>query len=152
MTQNYLEIVEQITKFVMEDPNIQIGEVHSGDIYEELNGKEINMWPVLFISPVNYQPNYETGISTFNINMFYVDRLVEGRFNREYIWSTGFQTLDYIMFNLQNSNWFVDITSGVIQPFVEPHKFVHDCNGNFVQVSIDIPSELCSGNDINIDC
>ena len=124
------ETIELLKDIAISKPNIRY--VNDGNVYD-INAIPNIEYGVFYVtqSQTNVYENYVQ----YNLNLFYIDRLVDGFDNRLQIQSDGIRTIKNIV------NTFVDITDDDVSfplnftSFNE--RFSDDCAGVFTTVSIE---------------
>jgi hypothetical protein len=124
------EVVDSFLNIAKNVPNINY--VGQGDIYS-LNTLPNVEYGVFFITQTNHQMSENT--ITYNLTLFYVDRLKADGSNKLQIQSQGISTLGNIinLFSLHNDE--VDIEYD-IQYTTFLQRFADECSGVFCNVSI----------------
>lgn len=124
------EVVDSFLSIAKNVPNINY--VGQGDIYS-LNTLPNVEYGVFFITQTNHQMSENT--ITYNLTLFYVDRLKADGSNKLQIQSQGISTLGNIinLFSLHNDE--VDIEYD-IQYTTFLQRFADECSGVFCNVSI----------------
>lgn len=132
-----LEIIENIKNVASQTPNINY--VGSGDIYVLNSAPNID-YSVFFITQGSHQWGEDT--ITYNLNLYFVDRLLVDKSNADEIQSTGIIQLQNIINKVNGYFEEIDIDYGSIQftPFFE--RFADDCSGVFCTVQITVPSNI----------
>lgn len=124
------EVVDSFLNIAKNVPNINY--VGQGDIYS-LNTLPNVEYGVFFITQTNHQMSENT--ITYNLTLFYVDRLKADGSNKLQIQSQGISTLGNIinLFSLHNDE--VDIEYD-IQYTTFLQRFADECSGVFCNVNI----------------
>lgn len=124
------EVVDSFLNIAKNVPNINY--VGQGDIYS-LNTLPNVEYGVFFITQTNHQMSENT--ITYNLTLFYVDRLKSDGSNKLQIQSQGISTLGNIinLFSLHNDE--VDIEYD-IQYTTFLQRFADECSGVFCNVSV----------------
>lgn len=124
------EVVDSFLNIAKNVPNINY--VGQGDIYS-LNTLPNVEYGVFFITQTNHQMSENT--ITYNLTLFYVDRLKADGSNKLQIQSQGISTLGNIinLFSLHNDE--VDIEYD-IQYTTFLQRFTDECSGVFCNVSV----------------
>lgn len=131
-----IEIVNEFEKIARKQPNINY--VGNGDIYS-LNGLPNIDYSVFFITQSEHQQSENT--VTYNLTLYYVDRVIKDGDNTLSVQSTGMMVLANIIniFNQLNPDVEVDYD---INYTTFTHKFTDDCAGVFCSVSITADADL----------
>ena len=130
------EIVDNLLSIAKKQPNINY--VGEGDIYS-LNSLPSIDYSVFFITQTNHQQGENT--VTYNLTLYYIDRLLNDGSNKLQIQSQGMMVLNNIINILNNMNSDIEIEYNIdYTTFV--HKFQDNCSGVFANVSITADAEL----------
>lgn len=131
-----IEIVNEFENIARKQPNINY--VGNGDIYS-LNGLPNIDYSVFFITQSEHQQSENT--VTYNLTLYYVDRVLKDGDNTLSVQSTGMMVLANIIniFNQLNPDVEVDYD---INYTTFTHKFTDDCAGVFCSVSITADADL----------
>lgn len=129
------ELIDTIIKVAKKQPNI--GYVNEGDIFE-LNSLPNIDYSVIYITQTNHSVNADT--IEYNINLFYVDRLMNDKSNRLEVQSHGINVLTNII-NVLSNYYDVDVELPLsFTTFVQ--RFVDECAGVFANIKITTESEM----------
>lgn len=128
------EIIHKILNIAKLQPNVNY--VGEGDIYE-LNSNPNIDYSVFFITQTNHRTSFDT--VTYNLTLYYIDRLTNNGSNRLQIQSQGIQELNNIL-NIAVDELNVDIEDVTYTTFT--HKFTDDCAGVFATVAITTKNDL----------
>jgi hypothetical protein len=131
------ELINKLLDIAGNKPNIRYcGE---GDIYE-LNHINNIEYSAFYITQNDTTVN--NGVTTYNLNLFYIDRIVESADNHLLIQSNGIDAICNIINDLVLTE-DVEIEGDIVfTPFYQ--KFKDDCCGVFSKISI------ITGNNIGI--
>lgn len=137
-----IEVIDILKETAKTKPNI--GYVCDGDIYV-LNSTPNIEYSVFFITQGSHSLNYDDNTITYNLNLFYVDRLTETFDNRLIVQSNGIVALNNIINDFIESNEDV-VVDGNISFTSFNQRFADDCCGVFCQIGITVKNEigLCS--------
>lgn len=130
------EIITELLNIASKQPNINY--VGEGDIYS-LNTLPNIDYSVFFITQSNHQQGED--LMTYNLTLYYLDRLAESSKNVLQIQSTAMLMLGNIInvFNQMNQdvqiNYDIDYTTFT-------HRLKDDCAGVFANVSISVDNEI----------
>lgn len=128
------ETIELLKDIAISKPNIRYA--NDGNVYD-INSIPNIEYGVFYVTQSNTNV-YENYVQ-YNLNIFYIDRLVDGFDNRLQIQSDGIRTIKNIV------NTFVDITDDDVSyplnftSFNE--RFCDDCAGVFTTLSIETDGE-----------
>ena len=129
------ELIEKIKTIARKQHNI--GYVGEGDIYT-LNSIPNIDYSVIFITQQNH--SITADLSEYNINLFYVDRLMNDKSNRLDIQSHGITIINNII-NQLASTIDVDVEYPVsFTTFTQ--RFSDECAGVFATIKITTDNEL----------
>lgn len=129
------EVITKFLKIAQRQPNI--GYASEGDIYT-LNTMKNTEYSVFFVTQQQHQQSEDT--ITYNLILYYVDRLVEDDANMLDIQSNGIILLGNIINTFINEN-DADISYDITyQPFT--HKFSDACAGVYANVKIEVANGL----------
>lgn len=121
------EIINKLLTIAKNKPNIKF--VGEGDIYE-LNRANID-YSVFYITQNN--TTVDNGVTTYNLNLFYVDRIVDEADNHLLVQSNGIDAITNIINELVLTE-DVEIEGDVVfTSFYQ--KFADDCSGVYAKVS-----------------
>ena len=122
------EIINKLLTIAGNKPNIKF--VGEGDIYE-LNHLTNIEYSVFYITQSN--TTIEKGITTYSLNLFYVDRIIDGADNHLLVQSNGIDAITNIINELVLTE-VVDIEGDVVfTTFFQ--RFSDDCSGVYAKVS-----------------
>lgn len=128
-------IVEDIINIAKNQPNI--GYVGYGDVYQ-LNSVPNIDYSVFFVTQQNH--SLENDIMTYNLTLFYIDRLLNDESNMLQIHSQGILEINNIV------NLFNEISDDEIDLSVNyttfTHRFTDNCAGVFATVKITSENDL----------
>lgn len=131
------EIINKLLVIAKNKPNIKF--VGEGDIYE-LNHLPNIDYSVFYITQSN--TTVDNGVTTYSLNLFYVDRIVDEADNHLLVQSNGMDAILNIVNELVLTE-DVEIEGNIVfVPFYQ--KFKDDCGGVYAKVNI------MTGNNIGI--
>ena len=129
------ELINTLLKTARKQPNI--GYTGEGDIYT-LNTMKNLEYSVFFVTQQQHQQSEDT--ITYNLILYYIDRLVEDDANMLDIQSNGIIMLGNIINTFINEN-DADINYDITyQPFT--HKFADKCAGVYANVKIEVGNNI----------
>lgn len=128
------EIITYILNIAKKQHNIKT--VGEGDIYS-LNSLPNIDYGVFYITQSNHTISADT--TTYNLVLYYVDRLLNDDTNRLQIHSQGILEINHIL-NIIDDELDVDIDDVNITTFT--HKFTDNCAGVFANVTITTKNEI----------
>ena len=132
---NFIQILKRLETYSMSLP--YVNEVNLGDIYEYLNGK-----PNVKYAAVNIDITQSTrndNLTSYNVYLYYVDRLKEDKSNWKEIKTVGEQVLSSIINYAARD--LGDIDDGWTITFFE-QQFVDNCAGAYVNFNLEVPNVL----------
>lgn len=135
---NYTQLQHTVQTACMEYPNVET--FGCGDIY--LLSSTTPVYSVMWLSLVS-RSDYEM-VTTYNVNLFYVDRLVKDLSNEEQIISEGMEALETVIATLKRDPGVLwsDSVKVTFTPFRE--RFSDECAGVYANLSIPtVQEELC---------
>lgn len=130
------EIVDKLLKIAERQPNINY--VGEGDIMD-INGFPDTKYSLFYITQTRHNLNEDT--ITYNLILYYVDRIFQDKSNTLSVQSNGIQVLHNIIniFNQENSD--VQIEDNLtFNTFT--HKFTDYCAGCWLDISITVNNDL----------
>ena len=129
------ETINKFLKIARKQPNI--GYTGEGDIYT-LNSLPNLEYSVFFVT--QQQHNQSEDVISYNLILYYVDRLTETGDNTLDIQSNGIIMLGNIINTFINEN-DADINYDITyQTFL--HKFSDACAGVYATISVDVPNNI----------
>lgn len=129
------ETINKFLKIAKKQPNINFAS--EGDIYT-LNTMKNLEYSVFFVTQQQHQQSEDT--ITYNLILYYIDRLVEDDANMLDIQSNGIIMLGNIINTFINEN-DADINYDITyQPFT--HKFADKCAGVYANVKIEVGNNI----------
>lgn len=106
-----------------------------GDVYD-LNADTIKNYPVFYVTAPGTHDE-TNNVITYNVTLFYIDRLNYDSKNYTQIQSTGINVLHQIISKLKYDDSILDIALPIqYQPFTEPERFSDKCAGVYCSISI----------------
>ena len=111
-----------------------------GSVYE-LNDLTIKNYPILYCSPTGTH-RVEDNYTTYQLSVFYIDRLLEDNSNGVDIHSAAVEVLKQIIRKIQKSDGVIGISDEyTINLFTETEKFKDRCNGAYATVEISVVND-----------
>ncbi len=108
-----------------------------GSIYE-LNSMTIKDYALIYLSPTgthSVQDNY----TTYNLTLFYMDRLLADKSNDVQIYSTGIEVLKTVIRDLESLPGVLDVQKGyTVQNFTETEKMSDLVAGAYATINITV--------------
>lgn len=130
------DIISKFLNIAKKQPNINY--VGEGDIYQ-LNSLPGIDYGVFWITQTDHNQDEDT--ITYNLTLYYVDRLLNDGSNRLQVQSTGIVMLGNIINNFNEQNTDVEIMYDISYSTFT-HRFTDDCAGVFAQVSIKVDNNI----------
>lgn len=131
-----LDIIRSIERIVATQPNIHT--IVRNDVYK-LNSIPDVKYGVIAWTQGTHQMDYRSGMATYQIYLFYIDRKSDRSNIETEIVSFGVQVLNNIIFTLSAQDIFID--EAQVQPFTQ--RFADDCAGAYVTLNIQVPIDRC---------
>lgn len=132
---NFIQILNRLQAYSLSLP--YVNDANLGDIYEYLNGK-----PNVKYAAVNIDITQSTrndNLTSYNVYLYYVDRLKEDKSNWKEIKTVGEQVLSSII-NYASRD-LGDIDDGWTITFFE-QQFSDFCAGAYVNFNLEVPNVL----------
>lgn len=129
---NYNQVLHKIKKYTLSLP--YVSSAHIGDIYEYLNGNLNVIYATTNIDITESTRN--DNLTSYNVYLYYVDRLTQDKSNHIEIKTTAEQVLNSIV---NYASTIGDITDGWTIRFFE-QQFTDYCAGGYVQFQLDVPN------------
>jgi len=111
-----------------------------GSVYE-LNDLSIHNYPILYVSPTGTH-RVEENYTTYQLTIFYIDRLLEDNSNAVDIHSAAVEILKNIIRAIENTDGVIGVSDEYsINLFTETEKFKDRCNGAYATVEISVVND-----------
>ena len=130
-------LVNTITDIAKAQPNM--GSVFVGDVYE-LNHRQDVQYPAFVLTQQQHRKNPNTEITTYNLNLFVVDRLTDDKENRLDVQSHSIKNLENIVGGLYDLPVTI-INDFTINTFEE--RFNDVCAGAYISLNCQIQESDC---------
>lgn len=135
------EIFNRLNEIALKQPNIcEI--IDTGNIYD-LNSKREAKFGVFCVAQGTHSYDAENALTSFNLILYYVDRLKDNGDNKIQVQSIGIETLKNIVLTLAQTE-DVDISECSFTVFTE--SFSQLCAGAYATVKINSFDEGCVEN------
>lgn len=108
----------------------------AGSLYK-INENTIKDYPLLFVQPSS-DTRVEENTITYNIVLYYIDRLQSDDSNDLAIYSTATQVLTDFVRMLRNDENVIDLDTARITLFTETEKLADRCSGAYVRLAISV--------------
>ena len=132
------EIINSFNEISIKQPNIS-QYIKSGNIYD-LSQDRNAKFSVFCVSQGTHSTNITEGYSTYNLFLYYVDRLKSDESNKIEIQSVGIETLKNIVRVFKKNN---DVEIDTIDFEVFTERFSEMCAGAYAILSIVTYDENC---------
>lgn len=123
------EIINQLTDVALSQP--AINQVVENDVFL-LNGIPDTQYGVFAYVQNAHSADINRDFITYNFSLFYIDRLLADKSNKNEIQSTGIQVLTNIARSFLDDA--ISVAVSTIQPFNQ--RFKDECSGVFMNVAI----------------
>ena len=136
---NVTELVNRIKEVALSQQTVN--SVFDGDVYENWNSAEVNYGSVnVGIQDISTEDN----LTTYNVILYYADRLLQDKSNLNEVCGDGFNTLQSII-NILNSMDYINIEAPVTYTLFD-QQFMDYLAGVYCQINIttDSPIGNCS--------
>lgn len=110
-----------------------------GDIYENLNAKTVESYPVLNVDLDNVDVQTDS-VSQYNFYLYFADRLTEGYENIDNVQANAIAYLHVLIRELKKCGYQIDYTNLIIYPFRQ--QFADLCGGAYVNLGITVVNGL----------
>lgn len=116
----------------------------AGTSLEQINGMEIKWYPLLFSSPTGIHRVYQN-TTTFDITLYYIDRLLSDMSNDIDIFSSSIENLKNIINGIKDIPGVLEVEDGYeIRNFTETEKMNDSLAGAYAQIRIKVANDdLC---------
>lgn len=112
----------------------------AGPSVYELNDATIKNYPVIFVTPTGTQDIFDN-YTTYELVVFYIDRLLEGNYNAIDVQSAAVEVLKNILKKVGNENGVVEVSDYTITVFIEQERFKDRCTGAYANVRISVVND-----------
>ena len=127
----FAQFVERLKAVALSQPSVRT--VVENDVFR-LNAQPSVEYGVFAFTQGQHNANLDTGVTTYTMTLFYVDRLTEDASNEVEVQSVGMDTLRNIIATLADE---FGITAWTINTFNQ--RFTDLCAGAFATVAVSIP-------------
>lgn len=128
------QVVKRIQEIAEAQPNVNF--TSEGDVYV-LNSLQNIEYAAVIVTQNTHAENDDFRI--YNFYVFYVDRLLDDKFNRLEIQSAGLECLSNIVATLRN-----EYEVGEIRYIPFNERFDSECAGVYMEIAISVPLEACA--------
>lgn len=133
-----IEIINGFNEIAQKQPAIK-GVIKSGNIYD-LSENRNAKFSTFCVTQGTHSTNIVEGYTTYNLFLYYVDRLKSDESNKLEIQSTGMEVLKNVLRTFSR-NYDTEITTSDFQVFTE--RFSELCAGVYATVSIIAYEDNC---------
>lgn len=113
----------------------------AGTSLDQINGMEINWYPLLFSSPTGTHTVAEN-TTTFDITLYYIDRLLTDYSNDIDIFSSAIENLKNLINGIKELPGVLDVTDDyTIRNFANTEKMNDSLAGAYAQVRIKVVND-----------
>ena len=134
----YQEIVTAFNNISLTQPNVN-QYIKSGNIYD-LSSDRNAKFSVFCVTPGTHTTNLREGYTTYNLFLYFVDRLKSDESNKLVVQSTALETLKNII-RVFVSAYDVECDTVDFEVFTE--RFSEVCSGAYATISITSYEENC---------
>lgn len=134
----YQEIVTAFNNISLTQPNVN-QYIKSGNIYD-LSTDRNAKFSVFCVTPGTHTTNLREGYTTYNLFLYFVDRLKSDESNKLVVQSAGIETLKNII-RVFVSTYDVECDTVDFDVFTE--RFAESCSGAYATISITSYEENC---------
>ena len=115
-----------------------------GSIYE-INDLTIRDYPILYVSPTGTH-RVEENFTSYQLTIFYIDRLLEDNSNGTNIHSTGVEVLKNIIRKVATLDGVISVSDEyTINLFTETERMKDRCNGSYATLEITVLNDyICA--------
>ena len=118
-----------------------VGFSAAGTSLDQINGMEIAWYPVLFNSPTGSHMVYQN-TTTYDITLYYLDRLLEDYSNDIDIYSSAIENLKNIINGIKDIPGVVQVNDGyTIRNFTNTEKMNDRLAGAYAQVRVQVVND-----------
>lgn len=136
---NLAQLVERLKAVALAQPSIRT--VVENDVFR-LNAMASVKYGVFAFTQGQHRANIDTGVTTFTLSLFYVDRLTEDASNEVEVQSVGIETLTNIIQTLADE---FGVAPWTINTFNQ--RFADLCAGAYATVAVDVPFDYTCSDD-----
>lgn len=113
----------------------------AGTSLDQVNGMEVEWYPLLFNSPTGSHLVYQN-TTTYDITLYYIDRLLEDYSNDIDIFSSSIENLKNIINGIKDIPGVVEVNDGyTIRNFTNTEKMNDRLAGAYAQVKIKVVND-----------
>lgn len=129
-------LIDTIARFGIQNKIINCS--MAGSSIYDINGDTIDGYPLLFTSPTGTH-RVERDTTTYEITLYYLDRLVQDRSNEMNVLSTAVEALKNIIWGIANLDGIVDVTESLnIRNVTETEVFADAVAGAYVTFEVKV--------------
>lgn len=138
---NLKNVIDGLNSIAMEQPEIN-QYIKSGNIYD-LNSDRDARFGIFCVTQGTHSYDFKNGLNTFNLVLYYVDRLKSDQSNKIEIQSTGIEVLKNILRKFSHK---FDVDFGNVDFEVFTQSFSEICAGCYATISIQVNDNNCLEN------
>ena len=135
---NLYNLIKNIKSLAKSEPNIRFAE--EGDVYVLNNQQDID-YPAFILTQGEHSGNFDDETQTFGFSLFAVDRLVSDQSNKVDVQNWAINFIERLINKIESSGLGQINSDYRIETFTE--RFNSLCAGAFVQLNIQVNSEIC---------
>jgi hypothetical protein len=139
------QLIRKVESIAMQQPSINM--VVQNDVFR-INSAPALKYGVFAWTQGQHSVEIATGMATYKLTLFYVDRLKADKSNMIEVQSVGCMTLSNILRTLEEND--IEVEGVTLQPFNQ--RFTDECAGVFCSVSLTIPdASVCGESYVDLD-
>ena len=135
---NLYNLIKNIKSLAKSEPNIRFAE--EGDVYVLNNQQDID-YPAFILTQGEHSGNFDDETQTFGFSLFAVDRLVSDQSNKVDVQNWAINFIERLIDKIESCGLGQINSDYRIETFTE--RFNSLCAGAFVQLNIQVNSEIC---------
>ena len=135
---NLYNLIKNIKSLAKSEPNIRFAE--EGDVYVLNNQQDID-YPAFILTQGEHSGNFDDETQTFGFSLFAVDRLVSDQSNKVDVQNWAINFIERLINKIESCGLGQINSDYRIETFTE--RFNSLCAGAFVQLNIQVNSEIC---------
>lgn len=135
---NLYNLIKNIKSLAKSEPNIRFAE--EGDVYVLNNQQDID-YPAFVLTQGEHSGNFDDETQTFGFSLFAVDRLVSDQSNKVDVQNWAINFIERLIDKIESCGLGQINSDYRIETFTE--RFNSLCAGAFVQLNIQVNSEIC---------
>lgn len=100
----------------------------------DINSLTVRNYPLVYTSPTGTQ-DVQDNTTSYELTIFYIDRLLEDNSNDNDIFSTAIETLKILAKKIESFEGVLNVERNGITLFTEKEKFSDRCAGAFMNIT-----------------